>query len=130
MLLSASSIACQASGGDSEPDEPSFCENTEAFSCPTSSLVPYDGTMSPGDASVLIVDWAEAPQGTAVFSATVLGRDGLLLGFTVREDDCTHLCVMPEVCTSTVCTNLSDCTVCLPEGIGDAAAACFEQCGG
>jgi len=121
--------ACQSSGDD-EPEEPSFCEATEEFSCPTPSLIPYDGSLELGGASVLLVNWAEGPQGVAVFSAMVLGRDGLLLGFSVHEDDCSHICVMPEVCTTTVCTNASDCTVCLPGDIVDVASACFDRCGG
>lgn len=126
-------IACQSPAGDGDggddPEEPRFCERTQEPACPTPSLVPYTESLSLDGASVLIVDYPDAPEGIAVFSATALGRDSLMLGFTVHEDDCSHVCVMPEACATTICTNLFDCTACLPEGIEDAAAACFQQCG-
>lgn len=126
-------IACQPPDGDddgrSDPEEPRFCEHPQAFSCPTPSLVPHSDSLLLNGASVLIMDYPSAPEGIAVFSATALGRDGLILGFSAHEDDCSHVCIMPEVCTTTICTNLFDCTVCLPEGTEDAAIACFQQCG-
>lgn len=126
-------VACQSPDGDDDegedPLEPQFCQGTEESSCPAPSLVPYSESLGLNGASVLIVDYPNAPQGVAVFSATALGRDSLILGFSVHEDDCSHICMMPEACTTTVCTNLFDCTVCLPEGTDDAATACFQQCG-